>query len=137
MTHRHNNLDRLERTLSALEQLVLTASDREIVSEGTSEARHVKTIIARNVAKCDTSTHSGVSDLRSQSKPKKRPAQAVSDWQSRIAFFRNLMATRPDLSPRLGTVFGAGRTPTSEELNKLTDELIQLGLITKNGLKKK
>lgn len=137
MTHRPNNVDRLERTISALEQLFLTSSDREIVSEGTSEARYVKAIIAKSVARCDTSTNSGVSDLRSQSKPKRRPSQAVSDWQSRIAFFRDLIATRPDLPPRLGAVFGAGRTPTNEELNKLTDELIQLGLIAKNGLKKK
>lgn len=137
MIHWPNNVDRLERTISALEQLILTSSDREIISEGTSEAHHVKAIIAKSVAMCDTSTGSGVSDLRSRSKPKRQTSRAASEWQSRIAFFRDLIATRPDLSPRLGTVFGAGRTPTSEELSKLTDELIQQGLIAKNDLKKK
>ena len=70
-------------------------------------------------------------------KSKKRHSQMLGDWQAKVTFFRNLMTTRPDLSPRLGAVFGAGRTPTSEELDGLTDELISLGLISKNGLKKK
>lgn len=137
MIHRPNNVDQLERTISALEQMILTTSDREIISGGTSEASHVTAIIAKSMARCDTSTDNGVLDLRSRSKPKRQPSLAVNDWQSRIAFLRDLMATRPELSPRLGAVFGTGRTPTSEELNKLTDELIQLGLIAKNGLKKK
>jgi hypothetical protein len=75
--------------------------------------------------------------VRSPSKSKNPRSPELRDWQSRIAFFRDLMATRPELSPRLGTVFGAGRAPTSDELDKITDDLIKLGLISKNNLKKK
>ena len=137
MTHRRSNMDRFERTISALEQLILTAPDREIIAKGAPEARHVKEIIDKSMAKYDKSNDGGVSAVRSRSKSKRQRSQTLSDWQSRIAFFRDLMATRPELSPRLGTVFGAGRAPTSEELDKLTDEFIQLGLISKNSLKKK
>lgn len=137
MTHRRSNMDRFERTISALEQLILTASDREIIAEGASEARYVKEVIDKSMAKHDKATDSGASAVRSRSKSRRPRSQTLSDWQSRIAFFRDLMATQPELSPRLGTVFGAGRTPTSEELDKLTDEFIQLGLISKNSLKKK
>lgn len=137
MTHRRNNVNQLDGVISALEQFILTASDREITADGASEARYVKDIIDKSIAKCDTSTKSRVSDMPSRSKPKRRRSKTLGDWQSRIAFFRDLMVMHPDLSPRLGTVFGAGRTPSSEELDKLTDEFIQLGLISKNGLKKK
>lgn len=137
MTLRRSNIDRFERTISALEQLILTASDQEIIAEGVSNARYVKEIIDKSMAKYDKSTDSSVSAMRSRSKSKRQCSQTLSNWQSRIAFFRDLMATRPDLSPRLGTVFGTGRTPTSEELDKLTNEFIQLGLISKNSLKKK
>ncbi len=138
MGKRHSDVNRLDQTITALEQLILAASDREILAEGSTEAHDVRRIFDKGFAKCDTPTmRSGASEHRMRPDSKKRRSQTRDDWQAKIAFFRNLMATRPDLSPRLGTVFGAGGTPTREELDELTDELISLGLISKNDLKKK
>lgn len=138
MGKRHSDVTRLDQAIAALEQLILAASDREILAEGATEAHDVRRIIDKGFAKCDMSTiRSGASVHRVRPDSKKRRSQMLVDWQDKIDFFRNLMATRPDLSPRLGSVFGAGRTPTREELDELTDELISLRLISKNCLKKK
>jgi hypothetical protein len=138
MNKQQSDVNRLDRVIDALEQLVFSASDREILAEGKTEVHYVRELIDKSIAKCDTSTtRSGTSEQRTRPKSKKRHSQKLGDWQAKVTFFRNLMTTRPDLSPRLGAVFGAGRTPTSEELNDLTDELIGLGLISKNGIKKK
>ncbi len=138
MGKRQSDVTKLDRAITALEQLIFAASDREILAEGAAEANYVRGIIDKGIAKCDTSTaRSDAPKKCMQPKSKKHRSQVLGDWQAKIIFFRNLMAMRPDLSPRLGAVFGAGRTPTSEELDDLTDELISLGLLSKNGLKKK
>ncbi len=133
-----SDITRLDLTITALEHLVLAASDREILADGATDAHYIRGIIDKGIAKCDASpTQSRYSEQNKRSKSKKSRSELLGDWQAKSAFFRDLMATRPDLSPRFGAVFGAGRTPTSEELDELTDELIGLGLISKYGPKEK
>ncbi len=134
MGKRQSDIGRLDRVNTGLEDLILAASDREILAEGASEAQYVRAIIAKGISKCDTSA---TSNAIVRPKSKKHRTETLVDWQTKVAFFRNLMATRPDLSPRLGAVFGAGRTPTSKELEDLADELINRGLLPKGGPKKK
>nr|WP_276978024.1 hypothetical protein [Ferrimicrobium acidiphilum] len=138
MGKRQSDVTRLDRAITTLEHLILAASDREILAKCATEAHDIRRIIDKSIAKCDMSTaRGGAAERRFRPKAKKRHSQMLGDWQAKVAFFRNLIATRPDLSPRLRSVFSTGQMPTSEELDDLTDELISLGLISENGPKKK
>ena len=138
MGKRQSDIAKLDRVNTALEHLILAAPDKEILAEGSTEAHYLRSIIAESISRCDTSaTSSAASSHIVRTKSKKRRTQTLIDWQTKIVFFRNLLETRPDLSPRLGAVFGTGRTPTSEELEDLADDLIKQGLLPKGGPKKK
>lgn len=138
MGKQKSNMMKLDRVISALERLILAAPDEEILAEDATETHYVKEIIDKGIAMYHTSaTRSGASEEDMRPRSKKRHPQMPSDWQAKIAFFRNLVTTHPDLSPRLGAVFGGGRTPTTKELDDLTNELARLGLIARNGSKKK
>jgi hypothetical protein len=130
-------VSQLDQVISAVEHLILTASDEEVLAEHASDAKNVKVIVSAGIASGASRLQIGTLEQQTPKKSKKRNSQSLSDWQIKIAFFRKLMTARPDLSPHLGAVFGTGRTPTSAELDELTNELVRLGLISDIGANKK
>lgn len=138
MGKRQSDITKLDLTIAALEHLILATPEEEVLAHGSQDVHHTREIIDNSINECGTLIAQSLnSKQRNLSRPKKNRSQMLGEWQAKVAFFRNLMATRPDLSPRLSAAFGAGRTPSNDELDDVTNELINQGLILKNGIKKK
>lgn len=124
MTQRINKVTLLDITLSVLETLVLTAPDREILSF-SSDKNHriddIRMLIDQRLSGQNIKP-SGRKKRKSLSLSSKRKA-------SQIALLKNLITTRPELSPHLQAVFGSGKPPTNVQLEKLMKELARLGLL--------
>lgn len=136
MTGRPIEVELLDSTISALEQLILSAPDDEILSQNRRGSRaidDVRTLIERCLANRDALAQPARSAPERSQARGRRASRASKDWASRLAFLQRLAAARPDLSPRIRAVFGSGRTPTSKELDDLTEELIRLGVLPKDG----
>ena len=132
---RHNEMtDRLDKTLTVLEHLFLDADDKEILEmspEWKTLATDVRSLIAQQV---DMNKQSLERDTNTKSKQiaggsVKDASRTPIDVAGRLNLLRSLIATRSDLSPRLSSVFSAGRKPSEDEVNEFMEELIRLGMI--------
>jgi hypothetical protein len=132
---RHNEMtDRLDKTLTVLEDIFLEADDKEILEmspEWKTLAADVRSLIAQQV---DMNKQSLERDTNTKSKQNaggsvKDASRTPIDVAGRLNLLRSLIATRSDLSPRLSSVFSAGRKPSEDEVNELMEELIRLGMI--------
>lgn len=136
MSRRPSEVELLDSTVSALEQLILSASDDEIVSQdprGNRAIDDVRTLIKRCLADRDALSQPASSAPERARAKSRRVSQASKDRANRLAFLQRLAAARPELSPRVRAVFSSGRTPTTKELDDLTEELTRLGLLPKGG----
>ena len=132
MIHRRNSVELLDNTLSALEHLILSAPDAEVLSfssQGTRATGDITALIARQLA-----NHEEPSPQALTAAPRARAKGTRSTAPSRerathIELLRQLAAMRPELSPRLSAVFSAGKVPSSQELDALTEELVLLGIL--------
>lgn len=128
MKRSQSHIERLDNVLSGIENLVLAATDDELLRESmdADATDDVKAVVAEQLIR-----HRVVATAaaRRSTASRKRAPRGTKEWSQRLAYVQSLLASRPDLSPRLGAVFGTGKTPTSEEVNEVVDELIKLGLM--------
>jgi hypothetical protein len=121
MAHRQIKLATLDFALSALERNLLSATEHEM-RDAQRSRRHA--LESRQVSEVIDAVLHGKEVKHSQPGSVKK-----MDLASRIEALRELVRTRPSASPRLSMVFGAGRTPSEQEVEDVTRELTRLGVL--------
>lgn len=124
----------LSNTISALEQLLLSATDQEIlsdVSDITAATNDIRILISKKLAHENKTVPSCIAEprkLRTKKRQVPRHSKTVPD---QLALLSQLAVNRPELSFRLRAVFDSGKAPTDKQVDELTKELIELGLLPK------
>lgn len=118
---RKGSNDKLENLLSGLERSFLSAPDSEF--RGARSAAGVRSLIAQ-IASTDTKSRATAEGRRSA-----RRAVLPAERSRRLSFLKQLLSSRPELSPRMAAVFGSGRRPSDKEMDVLTNELVRLGVL--------
>lgn len=131
---RYNDMSlRLENMISALEKMILEAKDEEILTKGQGEEHAVsdaRTLVEKQLLKYKQSLKPVVKNVKRIVRADVMNAPRVPrDVAGRLQLLRKLLTTRPDLTPRLSSAFSAGRNPSDQEVNKLTEELIRMGVL--------
>lgn len=133
MIHRRNSVDLLDNTLSALEHLILSAPDAEVLSFSSAGPRatcDITALIARKLANHEVPPPQASTTTAPHARAKgKRPVVPSRERATNVELLRRLAAMRPELSPQLSAVFSAGKVPSSKELDVLTEELVRLGIL--------
>jgi hypothetical protein len=120
MNSPHSHWKELQSTVDAVERVILDSEDDEILLEApfhSDATAEVRALITKRL------TSQGVS-LRPQSKELRRSG-TPSDLAGRLALLREIATRRPDVATQLAAVFGAKMAPTSADIDRLVDDLIQ------------
>lgn len=126
MTQPRTNAKQLAEVLDGLEDLILAAPDEEFVASPRSlnDTTEVRAMIALQLARQKLKAIPAGSSRPPARSPGTSPArQAAKD----IAFLQKLVASRPDLTRQLSAVFNSSGTPDASQVDKIVDELVQLG----------
>ncbi|MCB2075413.1 hypothetical protein [Novosphingobium sp. FKTRR1] len=118
----HSAADRLDRTLTAMEDLVLSASDCDL-SVADDEADATLAFIAAKLA----SRHALTKPLPNSRRSSRTIAvrQAIPrDAAGRRRLLGRLMATRPELPARISMAFKS-REPEDAEIAEMLDDLLR------------
>ena len=132
MIHRRNSVELLDNMLSALEHLILSAPDAEVLafdSAGTGATDDIKALIAGQLTNQKVPPPQALTATPRARARGKRPVAPPRRRATHIELLRQLAATRPELSPRLSAVFSAGKVPSSKDVDALTEELVRLGIL--------
>ena len=133
MIHRRNSVELLDNTLSALEHLILSAPNAEVLSFAsarTGATGDIKALIARQLANHEVPLPKALAAAPRARAKGKRPVAPCRERATHIDLLRQLAAMRPELSPRLSAVFSAGKVLSSKDLDALTEELVRLGILS-------
>lgn len=121
MTQRQGKLAALDIALSALEGNLLSATEHEMREAQRSRGRALESKQVRDVIDAV---------VRRRDVEHSQPGTATKvDLASRIEALRDLVRARPSVSSRLSMVFGAGRTPSEQEVDDITRELTHQGVL--------
>jgi hypothetical protein len=113
--------EKLDNVLSGLERMLLSGPKGELRGR-SNERSDIRQMIQELL---DREEKRDSVEAKKTSKPVELPAGRLR----RLAFLRDLIASRPDLSPRIAAVFGRSRKPTETEVDELTKELVRLGIL--------
>ena len=128
-----NNVpDKLDRTLSAIEQIYLGALDKDVIADdiaATTAVVEMKRLFATQLKNFEQSTMSALKSAVTRATKKPSTILSKGEFAARLNILKRIIASRRDLSPRLSSVFGSGREPSEVELSELTEELVRLGIL--------
>lgn len=130
MSHSKSMVAKLDEILTVLESSIMTASSEEILKASVgSNGDDVSSIVRSRLA---TREKSPVAVRSSNSGTRKvKASRLASDSMNKLTFLRQLVASRPELSNQIRAVFSAGESPTSDQLDQITEELVKLGVLPK------
>lgn len=136
MSHRKVMIDKLDRVLIALENSILSISNKELLLAENNRAPSVAEVRAlvdhqlriRNISSIRPIAHS----KKSASRQTRNVPTVPRDLIARVALLRTLLAAQPELSPRMRSVFGGRKKPSDREVDELTKEFVRLGVLKDN-----
>lgn len=130
MSRQRSATRRLDSLLSAFERTFFSASDEDVLKdnrEGARAAAEVRALLAGHLR--DLHLEADQKGRQSTKQSRKVLPSVPGDLVSRIGLLKTLLYSRPELSPTISAVFSSGRKPSKRMVDKVTKELVRLGVL--------
>ena len=133
MSQRKAPLEDLQLLLGGIQEIILKSSDRQIIGDMATQeafAGEVSALVELQMRRYAQSSGRLRRRLQTTKAERYRPV-VPRELATRIRLLRSLAVSRPDLSPKLRSVFSAGRKPSIRAVKEIIDEFIRLGVLRK------
>jgi hypothetical protein len=138
MVRKDLKFTKFENTLSVVEHMILTAPDEEIIADAKKidgNGSDVRALINKRLELIrNGSNRLAIKDRLVESNQKASKNWGTGNWLAKLAVLQEMARINPRIAPHVGAMLSSGKNPTSEDVEKLTNELIQLGLLTKGRI---